>query len=105
MAREYHKCSWCGKVGAFAARSEAGCPLPGMYLCVLCKEVVVEKLAPSFAGVCTSCMSAFDSKGLRTRVLTEEQFRQFKCRGLCLTCKAVKAAVIEANRDWQGGAS
>lgn len=70
----------------------------GLLVCEDCyrekEEVVVEqKVAPSYAGVCASCMCAFDGYGRRTRVLSEEQFQQFKCRGMCATCAAVKAKV------------
>ena len=67
------------------------------------KEVVVSNSAPSYAGVCTSCKCAFDRNLQRIRVLDDAQFQQFKCRGLCFTCKTVKAEVIKANTGWQGG--
>lgn len=54
-----------------------------------------QKVAPSYAGVCTSCMYAYDAEHRRIRVLSEDQFVQFKCRGLCLTCKTVKAKVAD----------
>jgi len=78
---------------------------PGLLVCNDCfckKEVVVnQEVAPSYAGVCTSCMCAYDVKHRRTQVLNEEQFRQFKCKGLCFTCQTVKAAVVAAGIGWQ----
>jgi len=69
-----------------------------------------EKKPFVFAGVCASCMCAYDEDGLRVSTLSDAQYSvltsgtgKVKKRGMCRTCLVVQQRAIEI-RERRAGA-